>query len=332
MGLTKAKARRPTVSVRQAGGDNEVERDGNGRPRILVDCVACDGTGKIRSTKREGRLNKCLKCSGEGERKESFTRVTTFIDALEDKESLMTWEGRMVLLGVAMDTGFLRGVLEMDPEDKDDKDQLNRRAEAAKELAGANKKSEAGTRLHGYSEIVDTEGMDGLPLDIDPDEFLQTLGYADATQPIFSIHLMEQLVVNDEFRTAGTPDRVSVPRFDLIAPDGEVIGPDQKLITDLKTGRIDYGALKMAMQLALYSRSKLYNKATGERTEIPSVNQNWGLIMHSPLGSTTTTLYWTDLRLGWEAVGVAKLVRDLRSRGRKALQIFSQQAPNLSGS
>ena len=320
MSLTKAKPR-AKVAVREAGGDNEVERDGLGRPRIWKDCDNCEQTGKIPSQKVKGRMNKCPKCKGEGRRKQSFTRVTTFIDAYEDKSALMTWEGRMVLIGVARDTGFLKGVLDLDPEDSDDKEILNRRAEAAKELAGASDKADKGTLLHGYSELVDVGGMDALPEDIDPDDFLHVMDYAEATQHLLEIHLMERLMVCDQYGTAGTPDRVSRVREEgvLVAPDGHVFTPDELIITDLKTGRVDYGALKMAMQLSLYSRSKLYDRETGERLTVPDINQEWGLIMHSPAGKAETTLYWADLTLGWAGVALAQSVRDMRSAGRKAL-------------
>lgn len=319
--LTKPKPR-ARVAVREAGGDNEVERDGLGRPRILVDCDVCERTGKVPSAKVEGRLNKCQRCKGEGRRKLSYTRVTTFIDCLEDKEALMAWMGRMVLLGIAMDTGFLKGVLDGDPAEKEVKDTLNRRAEAAKELAGANDKADKGTFLHGLSELVDVG--DELPVDLDVDDFLDITSYRDATEPLLHIVLMEQLMVNDEYRTAGTPDRVSRVRdgVTLTAPDGYVFSPDELIITDLKTGRVDYGRLKMAMQLALYSRSKRYNKATGERIEVPGINQDWGIIMHTAAGSNETHLYWANLQMGWTAVSLAKEVRSARSSSSKALIPF----------
>jgi hypothetical protein len=309
---------KPKANTRKQGGDDSVERDGMGRPRILVTCPLCQGTGKVPSTKREGALNKCIRCAGAGSKKESFTRVTTFIDVLDAKDALMDWKARMVLKGVAMDTGFLTGVGELDPNNPDERKQLSARAEAAAELAGASQKSEDGTRLHELSELVDRDLP--LPAGTSIEDYRDMEAYRIATVPFNIVH-MEQLVVLDQFKCAGTPDRVSsvLPGYELIAPDGEVIGPDELLITDLKTGRIDYGALKMAMQLSIYSRSNLYNKVTGEREYLGDVNPNWGIIMHLPVGSAVCTLHWADLSLGWEAVHVAADVRQLRSRGRKAL-------------
>lgn len=319
--FAEAPARAPERK-RAAGGDNEVERDGLGRPRIIVPCDVCPGTGKVPSAKVEGRWNKCQRCSGEGSRKVSYSRVTTFIDALEDKKALMAWDARMVLIGVALDTGFLKDVASMDPEDEEVKKLLNRRAEAAKDLAGASRKSEHGTYLHELSELVDN-GED-LPDDVSPDDFLDIMAYAERTRPLLNIVHMEQLVVCDQYRTAGTPDRISRIRdgVTLSAPNGHVFSPDELLITDLKTGRVDYGGLKMAMQLSIYSRSALYGKADGSRSPLPNINHDWGIIMHAPAGAGRTDLYWADLNLGWAAVGLAAQVREYRSRGRKALIPF----------
>lgn len=315
-------------TARKAGGDDGVERDGNGRPRIIVDCDKCETTGKIPSEKVEGRLNKCPKCKGEGRLKRSYTRVTTFIDALEDKENLLPWKMRMVLKGVALDPGFLKDVETMDVTE--DRDVLNRRAEAAAELAGASEKADHGTLLHELSEQVDKG--ETLPLDVDFDDFIDIEAYSEKTVPLVRIIHIEQLVVCDELGTAGTPDRVSSVRPDvtLSAPDGHVFTVDEEIITDLKTGRLDYGMLKMAMQLSIYSRSKRYDKETGERIDLGNVNQKWGIIMGLTPGSGELNLYWVDLELGWEAVQLAALVRDMRRRGRKALLPFAEEAVALS--
>lgn len=332
MSVTFAKpksAPKPTAPKRVAGGDNEVERDAHQRPRILVDCDRCGGTGTLPSTKREGKTVKCLPCKGEGRKKVSYTRVTTFIDVLDDKRNIDAWHNRLVLLGIHADPALLDGVGRQDPESKAGKDWLNRRAEIAMDKAGRNVKSERGTHLHELSELIDL-GLD-LPGNIDPDDFLGTMAYAEATQHLLNIVHMEQLVVNDEYRVAGTPDRVSSPRrgVTLRAPDGEEFGMYDLLITDLKTGRVDLGGLKMAMQLSIYANSKLYDKDGGKRISMGRVSTNWGIIMHAAAGECRTDLYWADLRMGWSAVEVAYRVRQARSAGRKALVAFNEESTVL---
>ena len=271
---------------RKAGGDGTIDRDEEGRPRLLTICWLCDGEGRRPSpTGIEGRTVKCQGCKGEGVREKTYKRVTSFIDVIDDKRNVQLWSERMVLLGAAEDMGLLTGVLDVDPTTKEGRDLLNRRAEVAKDLGGANRKSDQGTHLHDLSEVVDRH--EALPEGLPDADVLDMRAYALATHGKFKIIHMEQLVVNEELGTAGTPDRVSLwdGEGELIAPDGSIILPDELLITDLKTGRVDFGALKMAMQLAIYSRSKLNIKGTHERASMGNVNQKWGIIMHLPAGS-----------------------------------------------
>lgn len=298
---------------RKAGGDSSINRDDEGRPRLLTYCWLCEGEGRRPSpTGIEGRTVKCQGCKGAGTREKTYKRVTSYIDVLDDKRNVQAWSERMVLLGIAEDTGFLTGVLDVDPDTKEGRDMLNRRAEKAKDLGGANRKSDKGTHLHDLSEVVDRH--EALPEGLDDADVLDMRAYALATHGFFGIRHMEELVVNEQLGVAGTPDRVSywVGDGDLIAPDGSIIGPHELIITDLKTGRVDFGALKMAMQLSIYSRSKLFVKDSPDRAPMENVNQKWGIIMHLPAGSGECTLYWADLTLGWAAVEVATQVHAMR--------------------
>jgi hypothetical protein len=343
--------------VREAGGDKEVPRDKLGRPRIRQVCSACVA-GKLPSPKT-GKPIQCSKCKGTGEIERSYTRTTTYIDVLDDKSNLQAWGERMVLVGVEKDRSLLdevpvlfevatsvpidcthkvaeRKLMESGDCESCDaraaKDELNRRAQVAKIKAGSEEKADKGTELHGLSELVD-QGLP-LPKGIAFGDVIDMDAYRRSTRWLNIVH-MEKLVVCDELKVGGTPDRVSHINVEviskmlenyegelfrveggkiyLVAPDGSLIGEDDLLITDLKTGTVQYGALKMAMQLAIYSRSLLYDHKTGERSSMGNVNQDWGIIMNVPAGSGEAKLYWADLSLGWRAVEVAGLVRELRT-------------------
>lgn len=327
MTVTFEKPKTSAAPKKKAGGDDDVLRDGHGRPKIIIHCGECEGTGKVPSQKVEGRLNKCPKCGPRssdpdtavlpmGKRFKAYTRVTTYIDVLEDKGNLMDWGKRMVLRGAALDPTFLDGVLDLNPEDKDGRTELSRRAEACAILAGSEEKSTKGTERHDLSEMVDRG--ESLPTGITDGEARDMFAYWEGTRN-FNIVRMEQLVVNDRFLVAGTPDRVSSVVEPVEAPDGTIITPDELLITDLKTGRVDYGRLKMAMQLSIYANAKLYDKGSGDRLDPGPINKQWGIIMHLPIDSGELTLYWADLELGYRAVSVAEQVREMRSVGSKAL-------------
>jgi hypothetical protein len=345
--------------VRDAGGDNEVPRDSKGRPRIIVPCAKCSGTGKAVSEKT-GNPVKCKGSCGpskaepdlpEGHVLRSFTRTTTYIDVLDDKSNLEAWQMRMVLVGVADKTDLLNDVpslfqeqqqseqrlrhllrdhgwtgateerAEAKADGKKAKDALNRKAQVAKEAAGAEDKADKGTELHSLSELVDTDQE--LPHGISFEVVLDLDAYRRVSEGFKIVH-MEKLVVSDALKVAGTPDRVSEWFGDepLIAPDGHEFRPGELMITDLKTGTTEYGALKMAMQLAIYANSLLYDHTTGERTEMDNLSRKWGIIMNVPAGTGRGMLLWADLELGWEAVQVAGMVRRLRSVGGKALTPF----------
>lgn len=322
-----------TLPIRAAGGDNEVPRDHMGRPKIILPCPneAC-ASGRIPSEKKPPPATiQCPKCRGAGHIEKAYTRTTTFIDVIEDKSNLMAWSERMALIGATLEPSLTEGVLEhwdvlqlsRDTEEiKKAKDWLNRRAKAAKDKAGASEKADRGTHLHGLSELVD-QGI-ALPDDTDFDAVIDMDAYQQATFPLLDIVHMERLMVLDEFNVGGTPDRVSSVRegVTLVAPDGHVFTPMELIITDLKTGTVDYGALKMAMQLAIYSRSKLYDWKTGAREEIKNLNQKWGIIMNVPAGTGECHLLWVDLEMGWRAVRIAREIRQLRNEGKKALTSF----------
>jgi hypothetical protein len=272
----------------------------------------------------------------------AHTRTTTYVDCLEDKTSLATWGKRMVLVGAAKHPNLLDGVLSLDPEDPGDKRELDAKAERLFELSGANGKRDKGTYLHKLSEYVD-EGTP-LPEGISQADFLDMGAYMMATVNMKVLH-SEQIVTVNELCTAGTPDRVS--EYDGLGPDGKFL--NDNLITDLKTGNVEYGGLKMAAQLAVYSRGLIYDhtvfpevdtkdkKAWAEwkKTEwdaelaatayspLPNVNQDWGIIINLRPGSAVATLYWVDLRIGWEAAVMAKSIRALRSKSGKALIPFA---------
>lgn len=312
------------VSKRDAGGDNTVPRDHMDRPLVLMQCWKCEGSGTLPSEKRPPPATiKCQRCSGKGERLEAHTRVTTFIDVLDDKSNLMAWGKRKVLQGAALDPKLLNDVLTYDEQEKDGKDALNRRAEAAATLAGSKEKADKGTHLHGLSELVD-EGKE-LPNGISFGDVIDMDAYKKRTVPHLTITHMERLVVNAQYKCAGTPDRVSRWTGDtpLVAPDGYVFTSTENIITDLKTGSVEYGGLKMAMQLAIYANSELYDHETGAREALENINLKWGIIMHLPAGSGECFLYWADLTLGWAAVAIAYEVREIRKAGRKALIEFS---------
>ncbi|MGW3323867.1 hypothetical protein [Streptomyces virginiae] len=266
-----------------------------------------------------------------GGRPAGHTRTTTFIDCIEDKSNLIDWQGRMVLMGSAKRPDLLGRARELDPENSTDKKKLNALTEQAKDAAGANEKSRRGTHLHDLSEYVDRG--EPLPRTISGQDLDDMAAYLLATS-VLKVVAIEQFVVVPELSVGGTFDRLSY--YEGPGPDGRPIKGN--FITDTKTGSIEYGELKMASQLAVYSRGKLYDhtqfpvnaddkaaikewkkqeftaeQAAQAYAPLPPVSQDWGIVVHLPQGEGTCDLYWVDLNIGWALARLALTIRKARS-------------------
>ncbi|WP_031513730.1 hypothetical protein [Streptomyces sp. NRRL F-5123] len=279
-----------------------------------------------------------------GGKPKGHTRTTTFIDCIEDKSNIVDWKARNVLIGVAKRPDLAATALELDPEDPADKKRLNALAEQAEDAAGANEKSRKGTYLHDLSEYADRG--EPLPRTVSGADLDDMAAYMMATSAL-TVVAVEQFVIVPELSVGGTFDRLS--RYEGPGPDGKPI--EGNFITDTKTGSIEYGRLKMASQLATYSRGVLYDHTrfpapskddkkafaawkkqefTAEEAEqayssLPPVNQDWGIIVHLPQGQGVCNLYWANLRIGWSLAQLALTIREARST-KGALTPFVTQA------
>lgn len=258
-----------------------------------------------------------------------YTRMTTWIDVLDDKTNIARWGKRLVLIGLAKvseskRTALVAEILELAEQgDQVSKNKLNAIAERMHKVAGGDDKADYGTWLHDLSEFADRgQALPGKASAADREDMA---AYKLATIDL-EIKEIEHFVVLDEYKVGGTPDRMSW--YGGLDPDGLVAG---HLITDLKTGRTDYGGLKMAMQLSGYAHGKKYDPATGTRTPWPDdLNLRWGLIIAAPAGTGTAEVMWVDLTLGWRGFLLAKEVRAIRNEGRKAFRQYPSALPALA--
>jgi len=232
----------------------------------------------------------------------AYTRCTTFVGVLEDTYQISLWKQRMTAIGMAerpdlqMAAYALRDAQRND--DRQGKRELNKICEKAIEVAGGSIAANTGTALHALSEKVD-RGEDLGPV---PEVFKADLrAYWAATRDL-EVAAIENFVVVDDYKVGGTFDR-------LVKYKG------QHFIADIKTGGIDFGIGKIAMQLAMYSRGVEYDHTTATRTPLPAdVSQERGIVIHLPAGKQTCTLHWVDLAAAWDAIDLAAKVKEWRSR------------------
>lgn len=269
----------------------DFDRDGRKRPRIK----GLDGTTR------------------------SYARVTTFIDCLEDKKSLNDWDKRMVLIGALDGTVAQRNSLAKAVKAAaavEDKNTLNDLAEDCKTRARASEKATDGTATHTLTELLDSGRP--LPDGLDPETLADLGAYQQGTVGLKALGI-EEKVVNDTYQTAGTYDRTFQVQPGFGWPDWLV---GRVVVGDLKTGRVDYGLAKMAMQLGLYANSVRYDPDTHER-EALGADLGIGLILHLPAGEARLDVYALDIQFGYMAVDLAHRVRLFRNAARRTGE-FSQ--------
>ena len=222
-----------------------------------------------------------------------YRRCTTFVGVLEDNHNLMAWKARQVAYGMGQRADLVLAAAAADPADKK---KLNDITEKALEAAKSGAAADIGTALHSLTERIDR----GQPLGAIPAEYRPDIdAYQQATAGIEFVGI-ESFRVHDEFQVAGTTDRIGILH-------------GRPTIMDIKTGSIDYGINKIAMQLAMYARSTPYNIATDTRGSDPQpVCLNYGVIIHLPAGQGRCELIEVDIAKGWGACLIAKQVWNWR--------------------
>jgi hypothetical protein len=224
---------------------------------------------------------------GDDGRRHAYQRVTTFVGVLENTWNIQQWEARKIVEGMGRRPDLVLASAATDPEDKPG---LQRIASAAKEHALGSAAATTGTALHALTERVDR----GQPLGQVPDSAEADIkAYEAATRGIENLEI-EAFRVYDDWKIAGTADR-------------KIRYRRGKYIADVKTGSIEYGQGKIAMQLACYARSTPYDIETDTRGEVdPELDLTKGLIIHLPAGQARCNLVWVDIERGWAACELAK--------------------------
>lgn len=233
----------------------------------------------------------------------SYQRCTTFIDVIESTFNLSQWQQRKVAEGLAQRPDLVLAAAVAG----EDKAKLNKIVADAKEAAKAHTAATTGTALHELTEMYD-RGQ-GLPAGLSAATQADVDAYIAATAGLKMI-AVEQFLVWDAAKVAGTCDRI-------VTIDGK------RYIADLKTGSIEYGALKISMQLSVYARSTTYDVKTHER-KITGVDTARGLVIHLPAGSGQCEVHWVDLAPGNAAVATAQAIH--RHRKVKAKDLYAPYA------
>lgn len=241
---------------------------------------------------------------------ETFTRATSLSKALDDTTALADWKLRATVLGLACDPDLLDDVMvggstHLSELQYTDKRALTQVAARAARSVGADDGHTFGTALHGYLEAV-LEGV--ISLEQCPAELQPYLLVLFAAMREHGLSFVSGMVE----RTVFIPSTGMVGTLDFMVIDGE----GTLMIGDLKTsGSIDFSFLGIAIQLAQYANATMMLSRDGTRWEkMPEVSKVVAKVASVPKDAPNTfcRIYSVDLKIGHEAVEVAKWVNQLR--------------------
>lgn len=215
-----------------------------------------------------------------------YRRCTTFIDVLGDRSNLERWKQRQTAVGLSLRSDLLLRVA----TSKKDNKALDKLCEDALKAAGSESSANIGTAIHSLTEQIDRGETPEIP-----EAWAKDIqAYIQATKHL-TMSAIEVFVVNDDLKVGGT--------FDRIVCDTTGASP-VPMVADLKTGSIAFDAGKIAMQLAVYANSHVYNIETGERTPLDA-SQERGLVVHLPQGEGKCQVLEADLVEGWKGAQLA---------------------------
>ena len=218
----------------------------------------------------------------------TYRRPSSAGKPLEDTYHLDLWAKRTVAYGVAITPGIAAKIANLDP--KKDKKDLDKLAEQALVAAKGTESADLGTELHKVVERLNKGEwtIDDVPavFRADAEAYLAELARHGLT---VVPGMVELKVVNDIVRCAGT--------FDIVL---------SRYLSDLKTGpSIDLAQVGIAVQLAIYRHAAAYDIHTDERSDLPPMDSDIGLVVHLPYGTATCTVVDVDIKAGWEAAQLA---------------------------
>lgn len=291
---------------RPDGGETLIERNWQGRPYVYP--LGPSGLPDLSKTKH------------------TKTRVTTFVDCLDDKSKIRDWELRLLFEFLPSDQGevFVLEASTINRNAPDYRQQMKKLIENALEAAGTKDSARRGTAIHALSERHDM----GMTNPVIPSKYRPHLEFYKEVTQYFEMVEIEEFCVNDDLDTGGTPDRL------IRYIPCEMCGKDL-YVEDLKTGRVDlYTLLTMSMQVAVYAHSRKYNIFTGERTPWPDICLHKGVIVHVPAPDedprVNGKVLWINIAKGWTAVQTAIEVRKWRSDKKNYALTFTPRV-NIAG-
>lgn len=242
-----------------------------------------------------------------------FSRPSGWGKTLDDENALVNWKIDTASKGVALDSSLQAEWSAVKDDDRESKTKLR---EKAIQAGRGNQAADTGTALHAMSERWEDPDDNFNP----PAKYRTSLETYSAEMDRIGVvtELMEFHVVNEEYRAAGTCDRLYRLTRDLVAPNGEILPAGTLVIGDLKTGKsLDFSLPGYHVQMAIYAQGEFYNVEEDVFMPTPEINCNWGLIVWMPAEGPNAgicEMQWCDLEVGNYGAWLVSEVKDWRRK------------------
>lgn len=247
-----------------------------------------------------------------------YSRPSSYAKVLDDEEALHNWRIWKGMQGVAESKALQIAVAGCPDDDRDTKKELR---EKALDKGAANERADQGTGLHAMTARIET------PTDTwEPPELYEP----DLTAYTSCLHryglvseMIEVNMVNDEWRAAGTADRIYRLTKDLTLPTGEVMVAGTLVLGDLKTGqKLDFSLPGYCVQMAIYALSSLYDIHTERRIPTPHIDERWTILVHLPVGHARCELLWCSIEVGNYGAYLAQQVKEWRKKWKSGRDFY----------
>ncbi len=245
------------------------------------------------------------------DKNQRYSRPSGWGKQLDDENALVNWKIRTAMRGVANSEALQAKVLAA----KDgDKKAMKEYQEEAIQSGRGNEASDTGTALHAMSVRVEDPDDDfEVPRKYKKslEAYLYGLNEWKLVSERFEYHL-----VCDEYRAAGTADRLYRTTKPMVVPTGEILPAGTLFVGDLKTGKtLDFSLPGYCVQMAIYAQGQFYDVESNKRMPTPDINQDWGILVHMPAQQPGFCEFlFVDLATGNHGAWLVQEVKNWRKR------------------
>ncbi|MCU1617760.1 MAG: hypothetical protein JWO98_5300 [Frankiales bacterium] len=285
-----------------------------------------------------------------------YTRVTTFIDCLEDKTALQKWAKRILLEGILFDqtpdeaTGEIADRLStvrdlvhnrdvaiakarkadrkgkigtgelaglITSAEKAFKDGVDPIIVELEEVGGIHVKANKGTELHALCELADVEGIDAVG-DLLTAGKITPADLADVEAYLRAMQVAGLKVLENEVMVVNDEKKRAGRLDKIVMARMPGAARASRMVADIKTGRIDMG-VKIPLQLDNYADMQAYDPTEPDVRRDLKLSRTKALLIHLPAGTATCSIYVVDLGTGRIGNKLAEEVRAFRNTGKKGI-------------